>query len=73
MVPAPQRDDSDLTCTFTLLVMVNTSSEAACSGWWRSATLTAGPCVSLSENRKPARHASSGWGAAPLASGACSR
>jgi hypothetical protein len=36
------------------------------SEWWRSATLTAGPCVSCSRTGSQPPHGSSGWGAAPL-------
>ena len=39
-----------LTCRYALRVMVNIPRR---SEWWRSATLTAGPCVSLLEIRKP--------------------
>src|SRR6478672_11743201 len=39
-----------LTCRYALRVMVNIPRR---SEWWRSATLTAGPCVSLVEIGKP--------------------
>jgi catechol 2,3-dioxygenase-like lactoylglutathione lyase family enzyme len=43
--------------------MVNISRR---SEWWRSATLIAGPCVSLLETGSRPPHGSSGWGGAPL-------
>jgi len=52
-----------LTCRYALRVKVNTSRR---SGWRRSASLTAGPCASLPENRKPTTACLVGLGEAPL-------
>ena len=52
-----------LTCINALRVLVNISRR---SEWWRSATLTAGPCVSLLENRKPTTAWLVGLGRSPV-------
>jgi DDE family transposase len=63
MVLAPQRNDTHLTCIYALRVEVNISRR---SGWRRSATLTAGPRVSLPENRKPITAWLVGLGRSPV-------
>jgi nucleotide-binding universal stress UspA family protein len=52
-----------LTCINALRVMVNISRR---SEWRRSAALTAGPCVSLLENRKPTTAWLVGLGRSPV-------
>src|SRR5664279_1416237 len=52
-----------LTCTYALRVMVIIPRR---SEWWRSATLTAGPCVSLPLNRQVQTSCLVGLGRSPV-------
>src|SRR5664279_208278 len=52
-----------LTCTYALRVMVIIPRR---SEWWRSATLTAGPCVSLPLNRQLQTSCLVGLGRSPV-------
>ena len=64
LVPlAPQRNDSapDLHICPSLVVNIHRRSE-----WWRSATLTAGPCASLPSSRQSATACLVGLGRSPV-------
>ena len=62
-VLAPQRNDSAPDLHIRTSVEVNISRR---SGWRRSVALTAGPCISLPEDRKPTTAWLVGLGRSPV-------